>query len=248
MTSTEQVEKSAVPAGGFYIISVRQDVDRAAARAAAYAHVGLDVDGLDQDQVVLATAFGGAGYTTGDLITYIENLHLVATDPGALGIEEFDMFGERGGSDSEDRPVTSVMFTTGGKSGSPDWLACAETAHEVWPRLLDTLGLSIGGTRVDADGDTHSITLDKFTCPKMIRLKSGWDLDAEGNQVWLPMEEAWRRFKDHVEFRTTRDGKPYMDTKTLKRMRKHMEGFYGGYPTTLDRRIAEGDGVEGSDS
>lgn len=243
-------KKGPLPAVGMYVVSVRTDMDRDEARAAAYAHVGLDVDGLDQTKVILATSFSGAGHTTGDLITYIDNLHLIATDPGALGIEEFDSIGERGGSDSEDRPVTMFMFSTGGKTGNPDWLACAETAHAVWPRLLTTLGLSIGGTRFDGDGGHHSLSLDKGTCPKIIRLKSGWDIDAEGNQLWLPFDEAWRRFKAHAEYLDERGGggRTWADAKTLRKMRRHMKSFYNGYPTTLDRRIAEGDAEGSTDS
>jgi hypothetical protein len=221
---------------GMYVVSVRDIEDRAAVRAAAYAHVGLAVDGVSQEQAVLAAPFRDSRFTTVDLMTYIDNLHALATDPSVLGLEAFDPFGERGGSDSESRPVTMFMFATGGKTDQPDWLACAEVAHETWPRLLDTLGVSVGGTVFDDDGEYHVLSLDRFITPKALRLKSGWDYDAEGNQMWLPIEEAWRRFVAHNDARTERDGEEYMNAKTLRRMRKHLESFYGGFATTREKQ------------
>ena len=48
---------------GIFHVSVQRIADREPLRAAAYAHVGLAVDGVDQDQVVLASAFTDAGFT-----------------------------------------------------------------------------------------------------------------------------------------------------------------------------------------
>lgn len=212
-------------AGGIFVVSVRRTEDPEVLRAAAYAHVGLAVDAVDQDQTRVAVSFTDAGFTVGDLIGLIEGLHGLRTTPHAVGANGSRVFRDGDGVDSEGR-ATDVFMLSYGTDGEPgDWLVCAEAAHATWPRLLDTLGVSIGGT-VLAPGTEkpRSVAMPAQRTPKALRLKSGWDYDAEGNQVWLPLEEAWRRFVAHNEARPHRDS--YMDAATLMLMREHMEGFY----------------------
>ena len=225
---------------GIYHVSVQRIADREPLRAAAYAHVGLAVDGVDQDQIVLASAFTDAGFTVADLMAYIDGIHALATDPDSVGAETLNMFKDRGGVDSEGNRTDVFMIPVGGVDESRnDWLRCAEAAYTVWPRLLPILAANVTIVAVNDDKDgVHRVDLGEgSTCPKVIRLKSGWDVDAEGNQIWLPIEEAWRRFVLHNEERGRRDGtEEYMDAKTMRRMREDMESFYGGFPTTKAKR------------
>jgi hypothetical protein len=222
---------------GIYHVSVRRIADRKPLRAAAYSHVGLAVDGVDQDQIVLASAFTEAGFTVADLMAYIDGIHALATDPSSVGAETLRMFEDRGGVDSEGNRTDLFMLSLGGKDGSHDWLACAEAAYAVWPRLLDTLAAEVGGHVFDADGEMRPIEAGhEIVTPKLLRLKSGWDLDAEGNQIWLPIEEAWRRFVAHTEERGRDGGEERFDAKTMRKMRRHMKSYYGGFPTTKAKR------------
>lgn len=220
---------------GLYHVSVQRIADREPLRAAAYAHVGLAVDGVDQDQVVLASAFTDAGFTPADLMAYIDGIHTLATYPASVGADAMQMFAERGGVDSEGNRTDVFMLSVGGKDDSHDWLACAEAAYAVWPRLLDALAAEVAG-HVFEDGEMRPIESGhKFVTPKLLRLKNGWDLDAEGNQVWLPIEEAWRRFKAYNEERKW-GGEEHMDAKTMRKMHRHMAGYYGDFPTTKAKR------------
>lgn len=229
---------------GIYTLSVRRG-DRDAMRAAAYAHVGLAVDGIDLDHAVLASAFTDAGFTVADLTGYIDGIHGLSTDPEQVPGFRLHAFGERGGIDSEGRRTDLFMVSTGEEPEATDWLDCAETADTVWPRLLNTLGASISGhifePATEADDDDHpgfrSFRLPEsgFRVPKSIRLKSGWDYDAEGHQIWLPIEEAWRRFAAHNKNRDG-NGEDHMGVKMMRKMRKHMEESYKGHATTKAKR------------
>lgn len=206
---------------GVYVVAIRRDPDRDATRAAAYAHVGLDIDGLDLRDTTLATAYTDTGYTVADLITLIDHLTLLGTDPSSVPGDPHPTFEDRGGVDSEGHATDLFMLGLAPSEGN--WLACAAAVHATWPRLLDLLGASIGGIFVTADGDDARIDLPGTRVPKSLRLKSGWDYDAEGNQVWLPIEEAWRRF---VANNNARTAERKIGKKDMKRMRRHMEGFY----------------------
>ena len=217
---------------GIFHVSVQRIADREPLRAAAYAHVGLAVDGVDQDQVVLASAFTDAGFTPRDLIAYIDGIHALGTDPDSVGAKTMQMFKDRGGVDSEGNRLDVFMIPVGGPDESRnDWLACAEAAYAVWPRLVPTLAAEVSGHLIDENGEMRAIeTGHEIVLPKLLRLKGGWDFDAEGNQVWLPIEEAWRRFVAHTKERD--NGEECFDAKTLRKMRRHMESYYSGFPTT----------------
>lgn len=226
---------------GVYVVSVRRVAagrpDRAAAlREAAYAHVGLSVDGVDQEQTVLPAVFTDAGFGVSDLLALIEGLHgLRVANHDDTGGPRLPVFRD-GKSVNSEGFITDQFLLSFGKDTVMDeqageWLACAEAAHATWPRLMDAIGASIGGVVFeDGSQDSREVALPKRRTPKSLRLKGGWDYDAEGNQVWLPIEEAWRRFVHHQQTRPDRQSR--MDDETLARMREHMEGYYAGRTTT----------------
>lgn len=212
-------------AAGIFIVNVRRTDEPEVLRAAAYAHVGLAVDAVDVDQTRIAAPFTDAGFTVADLIGLIEGLHGLRTHPRPVGENGRRVFRDGGGVDSEGRATDVFMLSYGTDDEPGDWLACTEAAHATWPRLLDTIGASIGGTvLVPGTDEPRAVTMPAQRTPKALRLKSGWDYDAEGNQVWLPIDEAWRRFVAHNEAHPHRDS--YMDAVTLTRMREHMEASY----------------------
>lgn len=212
--------------GGMYVVSLRREADREAMRVAAYQLVGFF-----DPAVALPYSFVDAGYSEPDVVALIDGLHFLAIDPQSSPNDPWAPNGDKGGTDSEDRPTDSYMITVGGETGA-NWLACAEAAHAAWPTLFDTLGASIGGvviTGSDTDGTaakTRTITVPETRVPKLLRLKAGWDYDENGEQVQLPLEEAWDRFTAHVSARRERRGADYMDAKTMRKMRRHMVGGY----------------------
>lgn len=213
-------------------------------RLAAFAHVGLSGDADRDTGSILADAFTALGGTLADVADLIEGLHALAQGPQALGLEGPNLFGERGGVDSEGNRTDVHMAFFDVRPVADDaqhpgpnlrWLAPAEIVHATWPRLLDVLGVTIGGpVFAEHEGQEiqRSIDLNSGRVPKALRLKSGWDYDAEGHQVWLPFEEAWRRFVAHNADRSSTPGEGHISPRDMKRMRKHMRAFYDGHPTT----------------
>jgi hypothetical protein len=234
------VNAPAAATAGVYPLSVRRETPevRTQMRAAAYAHVGMSVEAAEAKTTMLAEAFTATGYDAADLIGLIEGLHALGTAPASVPGKPQPMRLGQGTSDSEDRPTDLFMLGLGSPgdgadAGERNWLACVEAAHSTWPRLLDVLGARVNGVLIETTGDgertERRIEVSGTRVPKMLRLKAGWDYDAEGNQVWLPIEEAWRRFAAHNE---TRPADRRMDAKQMKRMRRHMKGGYARRPYT----------------
>lgn len=219
---------------GIYVVSVRRDIHPTAARAAAYAHIGLSTEMVRAETVALAHSFTDAGFGTSDIIALIDGLHRLTVDSNSLDVDVFEPFFERGGVDSEGRATSTFIFGLGDTDGSFDWLACVEAAHATWPRLLDVLGVSVGATFVNSAGG-RMVRVPEARVPKRLRLKSGWDYDAEGNQIWLPIEEAWRRLVADNNARITPS-----DDKQMARIRSHMVEFYAGRVTTREARRSAG--------
>ncbi|KQP63167.1 hypothetical protein [Nocardioides sp. Leaf285] len=214
-------------------------------RSTAFAHVGLSGDAERDAGSVLADAFTALGGTLTDVADLIEGLHLLAHDPEALGPDGPGRYGAYPGVDSEGS-LTDLylarfsLHPSAHRAGEPGlenlrWLAPVEIIHATWPRLLDVLGVTVGGVVfVEHEGKDieRRIDLNSGRVPKALRLQSGWDYDGEGHQVWLPFEEAWRRLAAHNSDRRKNHDRDRIRSRDMEGTREHMRAFYDGHPTT----------------
>lgn len=198
-----------LPHAAVFTVRVRADLNTDAARAEAYRLIGLTDDARATPHPDTAAA-----------VAFIAGALDLAAHPGT---DTRAPYGDRG--DSEGR-ATHLHLLSYGPDSYPrhSWLLHAETVHAAWPRLLDVLGVTLsGGVFDNAVAQFRPVHVPAMRVPKPLRLKGGWDYDADYNQVWLPFDEVWARLLDYDQARPV--GRRWSRRRKC-RVRRHMRALY----------------------
>lgn len=195
--------------GTIWHVSIRDDADLDAALEAAKTYIGV-VPGCTPSDVTAPVEFQEAGYTTTDAVDVLSTIVDLIRNPDKYEAHEIGLSTQ----DHEGRPTSMCMVP---ESAVPVF-GCVEEMHAVWPGVFEALGADLSGVRLLDDGSATTFRTRSTKVPKALRLKSGWDYDGAGNQIWLSFDEAYRRFVQHVGHKHSK--------RDMKRMRGHMVEAY----------------------
>lgn len=200
---------SLVVLGTIWYVSIRDEDDLDAALEATKTYIGV-IPGCAPSDVTAPETFQEAGYTTTDAVDVLSTIVDLIRDPVKHGATEIGLSTQ----DHEGRSTTMFIVP---ESAVPVF-GCVEEMHAVWPGVFDALGADLSSVRLLDDGSTTTFRSRSTKVPKALRLKSGWDYDGAGNQIWLSFDEAYRRFVQHVGHKHSK--------RDMKRMRGHMVEAY----------------------